>query len=567
MVQTRVTTYLTKEQLSAEENSGESSHTSHDSVKSRPKSRPTKQTKKSSSKTSKKPVTGNQTKTCKKVKDKSKINKKCGGKHRSSDHVSELDGSSAEPLRPASNSTPANPSVTPMPNNSHLESFVGVTDLGPEDEINDRSLTDMLADTVTPPTQTHCSSSRLSEQDTIVVLETEIELKNDENNRLKSQVELLESEIDRFHKLQKNQTTEIKRLTADNDKLRRELSRHQGMRRFVTESDTNVEGDTSKQAEVQKIKDELTITHTKLQSLKEHMREVATSMITALDDEYDQEYQMVSNRRNNRKYSENNGRQAVPTPTMTSQPSEQQAIQVIQGGAPVTSNPRPTGHQSPQPRERLSYSDVLVRQNTQGNGKTRSSNGNQQSGNGNNSRPQRRNTPGTVVIGTSLTRGLGSELIKHGVDATCVTYPGSHIMHIRSRVGHILDKTRQPNQVVLQCGGNDLEELPPHKVISQYDSLISDVRKQCTNATIVLSTVPYRSDNVDTWLKIDKLNTYLENRGKRGDGVTCVDVVPNSLHYFKRDLVHFNQSGIRFYGQRLAGCLKNFHWSHQRDST
>ena len=53
------------------------------------------------------------------------------------------------------------------------------------------------------------------------------------NKRLRNYAELLESELDNKTKIENNQKYEIKRPTNDNDKLRKSLSRFEGMKKYV----------------------------------------------------------------------------------------------------------------------------------------------------------------------------------------------------------------------------------------------------------------------------------------------------------------------------------------------
>ena len=157
-------------------------------------------------------------------------------------------------------------------------------------------------------------------------------------------------------------------------------------------------------------------------------------------------------------------------------------------------------------------------------------------------RPSRSYT-NTVVMGTSLVRGLGNELSKNKVDVTVYTYPGATVKRLRERVTHVFKKD-SVSQIVLQCAGNDLDSLPTHEIVSEYDKLIKDIRKQCPKSHIIISKLPPRQYDIKTLKRIDMINTYLENRGKRGDGVTCVNVVPSQKMHFKKDLIHFNNAGV-----------------------
>ena len=97
--------------------------------------------------------------------------------------------------------------------------------------IGDKSLTDMLA-SVGEPRSDGEHPSRESYQDAILrlearVLAANIELQgvSDERNSLQQQIELLMTEIDKFKKVDKMQKLEIKKLTNDNDKLKRDISK------------------------------------------------------------------------------------------------------------------------------------------------------------------------------------------------------------------------------------------------------------------------------------------------------------------------------------------------------
>ena len=121
-----------------------------------------------------------------------------------------------------------------------------------------------------------------------------------------------------------------------------------------------------------------------------------------------------------------------------------------------------------------------------------------------------------------------------------------------------------PTCVVLQCGGNDSERRSAEAVIQQYDALIDDVQYYCPTAHIVISKVPLRGNNTDISSKINEINKYLENRATRGDGVIFIDACPQSLSMFKKDLVHFNSRGMRFYAQSMCNNLTNFTRSRQQ---
>ena len=178
---------------------------------------------------------------------------------------------------------------------------------------------------------------------------------------------------------------------------------------------------------------------------------------------------------------------------------------------------------------------------------------------------RQRSTTETYVISTSLTRGLGTRLRKHGIDGTVFAYPGATIPHIRSRLKHILSPHQQPREIVLQCGGNDLESQAADKVTHQYNCLIEDVRKYCPKSIIITSKVPPRGRKPSTLRKIDSLNAHLANKSDRDTKITNLDVCPSMPVYFSRDQVHFNNRGANMYAKNFAQSLVNFSWYRMRE--
>ena len=50
---------------------------------------------------------------------------------------------------------------------------------------------------------------------------------------MQHQIDLLQSELTKYKKMSDKQRQEIKKLASENDNLKRDLSRHNGMRRFT----------------------------------------------------------------------------------------------------------------------------------------------------------------------------------------------------------------------------------------------------------------------------------------------------------------------------------------------
>ena len=438
----------------------------------------------------------------------------------------------------------------------------------------DRSLTDMLASALEPVASDQSSASQQTPSDQIVLLQSQLALAKaqiDKNVAEKQQLvnmsELLEGVIDDIRKIIDNQKKEIKRINRDNDTIRRELSHFRGIRRYTTEnsrhkSDTDDGAPTSNTT----IKEELDVTKTKLISLREHIMDIAGSLLTAVDEgthessdpgDSDEGFQEVMSRRQrhfrlrpNPAVTGNTPRPSVASNTAPPSPGPQhtqgQPIPVIVSRGFRAETPIANAR---------TYSDAVQSERPPGAGRpvhpTRQ-------------RIQTTEPPSTYVIGTSLTRGLGGRLNKLGVNNLTHTYAGAEIPLIRSRVPNIFPSSNLPTCVVLQCGGNDSERRSAEAVIQQYDALIDDVQYYCPTAHIVISKVPLRGNNTDISRKINEINKYLENRATRGDGVIFIDACPQSLSMFKKDLVHFNSRGMRFYAQSMCNNLTNFTRSRQQ---
>ena len=164
----------------------------------------------------------------------------------------------------------------------------------------------------------------------------------------------------------------------------------------------------------------------------------------------------------------------------------------------------------------------------------------------------------TFVIGTSLTRGCWC--------STCATGHSGHLFHIcrlrnsrhQGATSKHRPKTHKPGHVILQCGGNDAEKRPAERVIGQYESLISEVRRLCPDASISVSRIPPRRNNNTILNKIGQINAYLEQKCSRDKDLYFVDACPDSIYLYKRDLVHFNVRGTKFYSNKLKQHIQGF---------
>ena len=170
--------------------------------------------------------------------------------------------------------------------------------------------------------------------------------------------------------------------------------------------------------------------------------------------------------------------------------------------------------------------------------------------------------PQVAVIGSSIVRGVGLGLNKRGVDALTFTYPGCEVPQITARISSILTKAYQPDTVVLQCGGNDLQNnRPPAEVIEQIDILVKEVKRCRPGATVVVNKIPPRGHDDVLLQNISYVNKLISNMARDSNrSVLCLDPCPKMFKYYANDEVHLNRSGKRFFVYELAKSLVNFHW-------
>ena len=385
-----------------------------------------------------------------------------------------------------------------------------------------------------------------------VAANIEIQGLRDERSALQNQVDLLISDIESLKKTNKVQKNEIKQLTNENDKLRREISKCTGLRRFTESapnspvSDENTTDSTHKSdnAKCERY-DELRI----------KLIAITDSLLGALDDQPPEDFTTVRHKR--RAVSSRNQATSIPNepqprrhggPVATGGPPEAQASSATPLPEPTTWS-RPTT--APQPIPVVEIGAAARNASTYQHEESPT-------------RPAeepistRSREPETVIIGTSLVRGLGPKLHALGVNATCFAYPGADIPTIQSRINSILPLGANPKRVMLQVAGNDAVKQPAGRIVARYEALIRDIRKRCPKATIILSKIPPRKGSGQTMAIINEINSHLDTFSHQLPDVSSIDVCPTALYHFKRDCTHFNTRGSNHYASNLARYLTNF---------
>ena len=386
-----------------------------------------------------------------------------------------------------------------------------------------RTFTQILEDAL--PTQTHDSPNSSSDSDSASVQE---ELNNYKvlvdnltkaNTALKCERDLLNDDLSSATKLLDRFKKNNKTLTTENDKLKRDQSRKSGLRKFTTSTIS-----TQTETTPSHIQEATDISVAKFNSFCDQVTHIAQSLLDNFNDSKmpppstsSESFQTVPPRK----------RPAKPT---APQPTQGNLIPVIQAGISRTSSP-PT------------YAQVVTSQNVRSSPR--------RAGQG----ARRRNR--TIILGTSLTDGISTELTKLGVSSTTHIYRGGKLDLIRERVPHIFSKDaeKQPEKILLLAGGNDAEETSADMTMNEYEGLVRDIRKICPRSKIILSAIPPRKNNKVINDKITEVNDYLYDRGQRKDNVYFVDVVPKDSKLFTNKKVHFNDEGKSLFASNLKPFL------------
>ena len=417
-----------------------------------------------------------------------------------------------------------------------------------EHVVHDRSLTEMLASALQMDSQQVDTEDSLLDQ--VVRLESQLiygqlclDREREEKTTLQNHLELLNAELKEYKKVNNKQKLEIKKMSSENDRLKRELSRHVGMRRF-TDTDARDDGNDT-------LLEDLHIAKAKFTSLKDHVVDITSRLIQALEDT------PGSSVHNTVTVEEEDDGDDTPFTLVARSKQGKRLLQQQRDRARSdASQAHSSGPQTTPPTSQATTRGQAIPVVCAGGNRVRYTAGQQQQQTAPNSRATQ--PVETVVIGTSLTRGLGSKLNALGTNATCYTYPGRTIPEIRSRISTILPADNQPRLVVLQCGGNDAESHSTDQITAQYDSLINDIQRRCPQAKVILSKIPPRKKNKDILNSISRINTYLQERSMKGDKVDVIDICPHDPALFRKDMVHFNVKGTRVYAKQMHSMLSHF---------
>ena len=160
--------------------------------------------------------------------------------------------------------------------------------------ISDNSLTDLLASADNLLNSSQAENHSDSNVNEIVRLESklvasEIELQGERDERIahQNQIELLMSEIDKMKKIDKNQKCEIRKLVNENDKLKKDVSKFSGIRKY-----TNLQRSGNDNSTQTENTDDVKLG--KYESLKSKLVAITDSLLSTLDED-DQGFNVIYN--------------------------------------------------------------------------------------------------------------------------------------------------------------------------------------------------------------------------------------------------------------------------------
>ena len=450
--------------------------------------------------------------------------------------------------------------------------------------INDVSLTDMLisgndseaGSTVDSNANSLDAEARLQSQ--LAATALALEQETAEKMRLQNTIDLLQSEIEKHKRVQKVSKNEIRRITTENDNLRREMSRSPDMRRYNT-SDNQEKCSNTDNSPLSNTDEDLATVKANLDSLRDYIMNAGEALLSAASDDLttpeDNFIEVVSRRgrrlRNHR--PENESQELDYVDHMSSSPAAQ-PISVVNG----------TGR-TPQSLEvpvAPDYAAVCRRSLTGATSSgtvtggpylrqgptSRLPNPSHRKQNPNNAQlgsrpsvPKPRDhvqsqshravssAPSTLIIGTSMVKGLGSQLAKFGANVTTYAYPGRDIPYTRSRPA--IPRLGRSCYNVAGMTLNTTRLVTWHRSTNVLSMRWNNIAQMHASS---LATPPPLNN-------ITSINTWLKHRADRGNGVHTIEACPVSPLLFKRDMVHFNSKGLVLYAKRLKSHIQNFHRS------
>lgn len=333
-----------------------------------------------------------------------------------------------------------------------------------------------------------------------------------QSEKLLAHATALENTISLLNKDSDEKMKEIKRLQAEVDKSRLEVSKATGLRRHLdakgTGKSTKKSKDTTQDTPPTMDSDILRTLEAEFAANRAEMAALKEQIASVLPDEGP--FQTVQSRK----------RRKSPQPSSSQYSSPQYP-------------PQQHSSQNP-PMQPPSYADITA---------------------------QRTPKPTTLSFGTSLARGTKNALRNNNVEAMEYSFPGYQLPELRGEIIPILEKNPQVDKVVITAGGNDCERegvtLPQIK--AEYDALVDAIKiQQGWDCKVIINAVPQRRRATrETRHKIAGLNLEHYYHSDPDKYVYFVDSAPKTAAYFY-DRVHLNHHGQDYWARKVAGVISNF---------
>ena len=159
-----------------------------------------------------------------------------------------------------------------------------------------------------------------------------------------------------------------------------------------------------------------------------------------------------------------------------------------------------------------------------------------------------------VLLGDSLTRGVGAKLEYQSNMVSAICRPGAHIDDITEEVHKLGDN--EDRHVELLVGTNDIQGEGSEVILSKYKNLIDESQK-IKNRKVSVVGIPRRGD-LDSFCNSRRLG--VNNRLKemcKGSNVEFLNYEPRDS-WLARDGLHLNHLGQNELGFKIYQHCKSF---------
>ena len=174
---------------------------------------------------------------------------------------------------------------------------------------------------------------------------------------------------------------------------------------------------------------------------------------------------------------------------------------------------------------------------------------------------QTNGTPGNntrtraAIIGTSLIRGISSNIKATDVHPCVYVHPGRNLPQIRSRIAATVRDN--PDVVVLQAGSVDIRQHHERAVMTELEETVISL-KQATKGTtkILLSTIPKRSNSTDD-RRARMVNNHMKFMATKDRRLSIVENNNITLSDLHKDGIHLSPDGKQKLASNILAQIRN----------